>query len=110
MKKTCLRSSKKKKSGWQFWPAAVIEGSIKKLSDYTVEFDPDDKLKISDDITPPLLVIIGQLLGMFKSLDLGFKPDTPSEGGVINRVVKGVKVYNPSSYRESGTYDIVSER
>ena len=75
-----------------------------------MEFDPEDKLEITDGLTPPLLVIVGQLLGMFKSLDLGLKPDTPSEGGIINRVVKGVKVYNPSSFREFGTYDIVSER
>jgi tagatose-6-phosphate ketose/aldose isomerase len=87
-----------------------IDGAVKKLSDYAVEFDPDDKLNITDDLTPPILVIIGQLLGMFKSLDLGFKPDTPSNEGIINRVVKGVKVYNPRAFRKSGTYSILSER
>jgi tagatose-6-phosphate ketose/aldose isomerase len=87
-----------------------IDGALKKLSDFTIEFDPDDKLNIPDDLTPPILVIIGQLLGMFKSLDLGFKPDTPSDEGIINRVVKGIKVYDPQSFRKSGTFSILSER
>jgi tagatose-6-phosphate ketose/aldose isomerase len=106
-----LKELKEKKIGMAVLTCgSKIEGPLKNFSDYTVEFDPEDKLDITDDLTPPLLVIVGQLLGMFKSLDLGFKPDTPSEGGIINRVVKGVKVYNPLSFRESGTYDIVSER
>ncbi len=106
-----LKELKEKKIGMAVLTCgSKIDGLLKKVSDYTVEFDPEDKLEITDGLTPPLLVIVGQLLGMFKSLDLGLKPDTPSEGGIINRVVKGVKVYNPSSFREFGTYDIVSER
>jgi tagatose-6-phosphate ketose/aldose isomerase len=38
-------------------------------------------------------VLPAQILGYYKSLELGFNPDNPSESGVISRVVKGVKIY-----------------
>lgn len=38
-------------------------------------------------------VIAAQLLGFFKSLDLGLCPDAPSVSGNISRVVEGVTVY-----------------
>jgi len=38
-------------------------------------------------------ILIGQLLGFFKSLDLGLNPDSPSLSGAISRVVKGVTIY-----------------
>jgi tagatose-6-phosphate ketose/aldose isomerase len=80
------------------------------LSDYVISYDRAQKHQLPDDITPPVHVIVGQLLGLFKSMHLGFKPDAPSESGVINRVVKGVKVYDPVAFRESGNFDIIAER
>ena len=47
----------------------------------------------TDCYRPPVDVIIGQLLGLFSSIRLGFKPDAPSPGGVINRVVSQVRIY-----------------
>lgn len=41
-----------------------------------------------------LYVLIGQLMGLFKSLELGLDPDNPSTSGKISRVVEGVKIYN----------------
>ncbi|TMU50703.1 SIS domain-containing protein [Flagellimonas algicola] len=38
-------------------------------------------------------VIPSQLLGLYKSLNLGLSPDTPSRNNAINRVVKGVNIY-----------------
>ena len=38
-------------------------------------------------------VMPAQILGFFKSLDLGFKPDSPSASGTISRVVKPVTIY-----------------
>lgn len=38
-------------------------------------------------------VIVGQLLGYYKSLDLNFNPDSPSVSGNISRIVEGVIVY-----------------
>ena len=37
--------------------------------------------------------IIGQMLGYYKSLDLGLDPDNPSVSGAISRVVQGVNLY-----------------
>lgn len=38
-------------------------------------------------------VIIGQLLGFYKSLRFGLNPDSPSNDGKISRVVQGVNIY-----------------
>ncbi len=40
-------------------------------------------------------VVVGQLLGLFASMKLGLKPDRPSPSGIINRVVQGVRIYDP---------------
>jgi tagatose-6-phosphate ketose/aldose isomerase len=39
-------------------------------------------------------IFVAQLLGMFKSMDFGLCPDTPSVSGNISRVVEGVTLYN----------------
>ena len=39
-------------------------------------------------------VIVGQLLGFFKSIDCGLCPDSPSISGNISRVVEGVILYD----------------
>ncbi|WP_200974259.1 SIS domain-containing protein [Echinicola sp. 20G] len=37
--------------------------------------------------------MVGQLLGFYKCLELGLKPDNPSVSGAISRVVQGVIIY-----------------
>lgn len=39
-------------------------------------------------------ILPGQLLGLYKSIDLGLSPDSPSVNNSINRVVQGVNIYN----------------
>jgi tagatose-6-phosphate ketose/aldose isomerase len=39
-------------------------------------------------------VLPAQMLGLFKSLALGLKPDNPSVSGAISRVVEGVVIYD----------------
>ena len=51
---------------------------------------PDD---IEDAYRPVLDVIFGQLLGLYSSMAYGLKPDAPSPGGVISRVVKKFRIY-----------------
>ncbi len=46
-------------------------------------------------------VLPAQIIGFFKSLYLGLKPDTPSESGTITRVVRGVRLY---PYEEKNAY------
>jgi tagatose-6-phosphate ketose/aldose isomerase len=38
-------------------------------------------------------IVPAQLLGFYKSLSLGLKPDAPSSTGAITRVVEGVQIY-----------------
>jgi tagatose-6-phosphate ketose/aldose isomerase len=79
------------------------------FADFTVEYDPGLRHAFPDDLAPPVQVIAGQLLGLFKSVQLGFRPDAPSETGVIHRVVRGVKVYDPVAYRKRGAFDIIAQ-
>jgi tagatose-6-phosphate ketose/aldose isomerase len=39
-------------------------------------------------------VIPAQILGFFKSLQVGLHPDSPSYSGAITRVVEGVQIYD----------------
>ena len=42
-------------------------------------------------------LIVPQLIGMYKSINMGLNPDNPSVDGTINRVVQGVTIYDYSS-------------
>ena len=62
---------------------------------------PDCELMIDTDLPAGFPDIYGcvsclfvaQLLGMYKSIDLGLNPDSPSADGNISRVVEGVTLY-----------------
>lgn len=43
---------------------------------------------IPDSCRPPVDAIFGQLMGLFASIASGLKPDSPSPGGIITRVVQ----------------------
>ncbi|EKF55212.1 tagatose-6-phosphate ketose/aldose isomerase [Galbibacter marinus] len=49
--------------------------------------------KHSDNLNAVPTTLVGQLLGLHKSLTLGLDPDNPSVSGAINRVVQGVTIY-----------------
>jgi len=49
----------------------------------------------SDDAAPVIDVVVGQLLGFFRCLEEGLRPDSPSESGVINRVVQSFTLHFP---------------
>ena len=49
--------------------------------------------KIYEEFLPVISVLPAQLLGLFKSINLGLNPDNPSESGMITRVVQGVNIY-----------------
>jgi tagatose-6-phosphate ketose/aldose isomerase len=63
-----------------------------KNTDDQVSFGVQDE-KIDEDFLPVCSIIVGQLLGFFKSLQLGLMPDSPSVNGSISRVVQGVNIY-----------------
>jgi tagatose-6-phosphate ketose/aldose isomerase len=49
---------------------------------------------LPDYLRTPAEIVFPQLLAFHLSLKLGLNPDNPSPGGVINRVVKGVVIYD----------------
>ena len=69
--------------------------------------DPADSEGLFDDLIPavapqasdtlrtPYEIMGPQLLGYYLSLRIGLNPDNPSPAGVINRVVRGVRIHPP---------------
>jgi tagatose-6-phosphate ketose/aldose isomerase len=53
----------------------------------------EDGEHIHEDFLTVISVVPAQLLGLFKSINLGLNPDSPSESGKIHRVVQGVNIY-----------------
>ena len=51
--------------------------------------------KSGDDASPVIDVVIGQLLAFFRCMEEGLRPDSPSESGVINRVVQSFTLHVP---------------
>jgi len=73
--------------------AAQADEELTSLSDAVIAFDPEGTLGLPESFHAPAVTIVGQLLGLFASLSFGLKPDAPSAGGVISRVVQGVTIY-----------------
>lgn len=74
--------------------------SIGIMEEDIVDADIDIKIVLSEngrqiheDFLPVVSVLPAQLLGLFKSINLGLNPDSPSESGMIHRVVQGVNIY-----------------
>ena len=71
-------------------PVALIRGN-----DLAVECKGLSRL--GDENSTVIDVIAGQLLAFFRCLEEGLRPDSPSEGGVISRVVQAFALYFPES-------------
>ncbi len=52
---------------------------------------------LGDDYIPVLDVILGQVLGFFRCMKEGLQPDSPSNDGVINRVVQEFNLHHTES-------------
>ncbi|MBK8504608.1 MAG: SIS domain-containing protein [Saprospiraceae bacterium] len=62
--------------------------------DTLLELQPlEGTSSLNEDLLSIVYVLLAQILGFFKSIDLGLKPDLPSVNGSIARVVEGVKLY-----------------
>jgi tagatose-6-phosphate ketose/aldose isomerase len=68
------------------------DDEVSSLADYSLSLNcaPD----FSDYYRPVLDVMFGQLIGLFASMRSGLKPDQPSPGGTITRVVAPIKLYS----------------
>lgn len=82
---------------------------IEQYTDYVVDISSGGRYIVPDHCRPIVDVIFGQLLGLFKSLNLGLKPDNPSEEGIITRVVRGVKIYDYEAYKNEGRFKIIAQ-
>jgi tagatose-6-phosphate ketose/aldose isomerase len=88
-----LREIDRKRLGRVRVAVTVANGSdVSQLADYALPLpvSPD----FSDYCRPILDVIVGQLIGLFASMRCGLKPDQPSPGGTITRVVQPIKLYS----------------
>lgn len=63
-----------------------------------IEFE-NSTLQLNDFYIIPA-VLTGQLLGFYKSIELGLMPDNPSVSGAINREVQGVTIYETAHILE----------
>ena len=88
-----IRSNREQKVGLAHLIVADRADGLDALADDIVTFDPEGALGLPDTMLPPVYTVAGQLLGLFASLQRGLKPDAPSAGGVIHRVVQGVTIY-----------------
>ncbi len=52
--------------------------------------------ELGDEETPTVYVVVAQLLAFFRCLEEGLQPDSPSEGGIISRVVEKFPLHTPS--------------
>jgi tagatose-6-phosphate ketose/aldose isomerase len=105
-----LEELRRKHIGLAVLAVADRLGEAASLADVGLEYDPDGKLRVPAEYAPPIQVLAGQLIGLFKSLELGLQPDNPSEAGIIHRVVEGVKVYDPHAFRSTGRFEILAQR
>ncbi len=55
--------------------------------------------ELGDENLPILNVLIGQLLALFRCMQEGLKPDSPSASGVISRVVQGFTLHGELARR-----------
>jgi tagatose-6-phosphate ketose/aldose isomerase len=81
-------------------PALQISISESKIKDLNFDLEivlSNESEKLNEEFLTVCQVIPGQLLGFFKSLHLGHKPDNPSVSNSITRVVQGVTIYEYSS-------------
>lgn len=79
----------------QVKPVHQIYCSQKKRQIENIKFELEmfPEKNIHTEYDTILFVLIGQLLGLFKSIELNLDPDNPSASGKIARVVEGVTIY-----------------
>lgn len=79
----------------QVKPIAQVYVAQKKQQITNIEFNMEmiPKIQIQTEYDVIAYVLIGQMLGIFKSIELNLNPDNPSVNGKIARVVEGVTIY-----------------
>ena len=73
--------------------AGLIESDSLKVQPDKLFVLSDDGNKLDEDFLPVCFILPAQMIGYYKSLQMGLDPDKPSASGAISRVVKGVTIY-----------------
>ena len=73
--------------------AGIMEKELSNISLDTKIIFSNGPESLDEEFLSVPLILFAQLLGFFKSLNMGLKPDNPSEEGVITRVVQDVNLY-----------------
>jgi tagatose-6-phosphate ketose/aldose isomerase len=73
----------------------VAIGDSEKVDGWGNEVLPAIAPKLPDTLRTPYEIVCGQLLGYHLGVRLGLNPDNPSPGGIISRVVQGVRIHSP---------------
>jgi tagatose-6-phosphate ketose/aldose isomerase len=68
------------------------DDDVSALADYSLSLNC--AADFPNHYRPVLDVMLGQLFGLFASMRCGLKPDQPSPGGTITRVVAPIKLYS----------------
>lgn len=90
--------------------AARADADLADCVDEIIEVQPRGKGKLPDVLRAPVDTMFGQMLGMFKSMNLGYSPDAPSRTGVIHRVVEGIRIYDREKFRADGVFEVFAGR
>jgi len=64
-----------------------------RAGDVLIPYDGSDALE--DDNVTVLDAVVGQILAFFRCLHKGLHPDSPSQSGVIHRVVQSFALHLP---------------
>ena len=84
--------------------AVSEDNTVIKNTDVQISFGIQGE-KINEDFLPVCSILVAQLLGFFKSLELGLSPDNPSINGAISRIVQGVNIYPIETAKSIVKYD-----
>jgi tagatose-6-phosphate ketose/aldose isomerase len=71
----------------------IIESDSSKIQPDKLFVLSENEDRLDEDFLPVCFILPAQLIGFYKSMQLGLNPDMPSESGAISRVVKGVAIY-----------------
>lgn len=77
-----------------FVEIGIMENRIPGLNLDHIFYLSDNGISLKEEFLAVCSVVPAQLLGFYKSLQLGLSPDAPSATGAITRVVEGVQIYN----------------
>lgn len=82
------------RTGRAMFTVGVSEHPVNQIRmDLRIELSDNGKDYLPEEYLAIVNVLPAQILGFFKSLHMGLKPDTPSANGIITRVVTGVNIY-----------------